>query len=58
MIVINGKEISAVYYGSKEISTVYEGVNVLWELIKSCFGRGIWMSDKLWVSDDLWKNNN
>jgi hypothetical protein len=24
--------------------------------IKSCFGSGVWRSDKPWISSDLWKS--
>jgi hypothetical protein len=42
MAIINdNKEISAIYKGSKSIATVYQGVKLIWELIRSCFGKGI-----------------
>lgn len=45
----------------KSIGTIYQGTKMVWRTIynaiKSCFGSGTWLGDKLWSSDDLWKNN-
>lgn len=45
----------------KNIGAIYRGVNLVWRTvynaIKSCFGSGTWLKDKLWLKDDLWKNN-
>jgi hypothetical protein len=58
MAIINGnKEITAVYKGSKSIATIYQGVKLIWELIRSCFGKGIWINNYQWDNNDGWKNN-
>jgi hypothetical protein len=58
MAIINdNKEISAIYKGSKSIATVYQGVKLIWELIRSCFGKGIWINNYPWNNNDGWKNN-
>lgn len=57
MIVRNNIELSARYYGKKTISAVYRGAKLIWEAINSCFGSGLWNSDKMWSSTDLWNRN-
>ena len=49
-IVKNGviKAISYVYYGSK----------LVWQAVRSCFGSGIWISQKSWLGDESWKYYN
>lgn len=49
-IVKNGviKAISYVYYGSK----------LVWQAVRSCFGSGIWVSQKPWLGDESWKYYN
>lgn len=45
----------------KNIGAIYQGTQLVWRTvynaIKSCFGGGTWLGDKLWLGDDLWKNN-
>lgn len=57
MIHINGKNISGIYVSGKSIKAIYRGSLLLWEAVKSCFGKGFWISDKPWLNDDGWKNN-
>lgn len=56
MIHKENKEISAIYYAGKAISVVYKGSRLVWEAIKSCFGKGYWINDKPWKNKDSWKN--
>ena len=53
----DNKEITAVYYGKKVISTIYKGTKLVWEAISSCFGAGRWSGDKPWSGSDAWKGN-
>lgn len=41
----------------KTILSVYKGVDLVWQLIRSCFGRGYWINNQPWVDSDGWKNN-
>lgn len=54
---VNDKEISAIYYGRKVISAVYKGGKLVWEAIRSCFGKGWWINNFPWRNEEGWKNN-
>lgn len=56
-IIFNGKEITAIELGERAISSVYKGARIVWEMIRSCFGKGWWANDKPWNNIDSWKNN-
>lgn len=56
MIIKNGKEVEEIYRGSKAIQTVYRAGYIVWEAVKSCFGKGWWINDKPWINNDVWKN--
>lgn len=57
MITKDNKEIIAVYYERKIISAIYKGAKLVWQAVRSCFGKGLWINEKPWVNDDGWKNN-
>lgn len=57
MIYKNGKEITGIYLGGKAITAVYQGAVLVWEAVRSCFGRGYWLPRKPWAGDDKWKYN-
>ena len=56
MIYRGDKEIVEIYRGNIVITSVYRGVRLVWELIKSCFGRGYWINSAPYVNSDSWKN--
>lgn len=62
MIYKDGKAVSGIYKfhdgAMRTILTVYKGTRVVWELIRSCFGRGFWINEQPWVNSDGWKNND
>lgn len=53
---IGKKEITAINVGRKAIAYVYEGLKLVWQAVRSCYGRGYWINDKPWLNDDGWKN--
>lgn len=57
MIRIGGKKIEGIYFGGKIITKVYKGTTLVWQLIKSCFGAGYWISKNPWMGSDGWRNN-
>lgn len=57
MIYKGDTEVSAIYKGNRVIAEVYKGAVLVWQAIRSCFGRGFWINDKPWNNDDGWKNN-
>lgn len=56
MIFHNKARISARFYASHAVSTVYHAGRIAWEAIKSCFGKGYWINDKPWNNADAWNN--
>lgn len=48
--------VPAIYKGRKVVSAVYLGLKLLWQYIKSCFGRGYWINEKMWSNTDAWAN--
>lgn len=61
MIIKNGKIVFQIINNSLNISKVYHGAQLVWRTvynaIKSCYGSGVWLQDKLWIDNDTWKNN-
>lgn len=57
-IKVNGKDITFVAVGQKAIATIYQGSKLVWEAIRSCFGKGFWVNEQPWSNDDAWKNNS
>ena len=56
MIIINGKEITAINLGKKAVNAVYKGSVLIWQAIRSCFGLGYWDDDKPWLDEDAWQD--
>lgn len=50
------KEITARYLGQFVISTAYKGLQLIWQIVKSCFGGGFWNNKSPWNNGDGWKN--
>lgn len=55
-IQINNKEVVNISKGSQVIALIYKGATLVWQAIKSCFGRGFWVNEKPWSNEDSWKN--
>lgn len=55
MIYKEGKELTERFFGTRVISAVYKGATLVWEAIRSCFGKGCWIDGKPWAESDPWK---
>lgn len=53
---VNNQQINTIYKGNKTIQAVYHGLKLIWQYIKSCFGRGYWINEKQWSQTDGWAN--
>lgn len=56
-IFFNNKEVTAIYLGKRAISAVYRGAKLVWQAIRSCFGKGYWINTYSWDNEDAWRNN-
>lgn len=56
MIYINNKEVTSIFIGNKPLSIIYNGLDIVWQSIRSCFGSGAWFSEKPWLNEEGWKN--
>lgn len=50
MIVINGKQVSAIHLGTQVIKAVYVGALKVWDYIS-----GIWKDDQIWNDNKKWE---
>jgi hypothetical protein len=50
------KSVNAIIKRNKYIAAVYKGTQLLWQYIRSCFGRGYWINEKPWSNDNGWAN--
>lgn len=53
---VNNNQINTIYKGKQVVQAVYQGLKLIWQYIKSCFGRGYWINDKAWSDSDGWAN--
>lgn len=51
------KEITSINYGTRAVTAVYQGARLIWEAVRSCFGKGYWVNESSWNNEDAWKNN-
>lgn len=54
----NLNETVAITAINHEIQEVRLGLRIVWQSIRSCFGKGFWINEKPWINDDAWKNND
>lgn len=57
MITRGNKEIAVIYHGKKVIAEIRRGAILVWQAVRSCFGKGYWVDDKPYDNEDGWKNN-
>ena len=53
---VKDKLINTIYKGKRHVAVVYQGTKLIWQYIRSCFGRGHWIKDKPWSNDNGWSN--
>ena len=53
---VDNKRITTILKENKNIAAVYQGARLIWQYIRSCFGRGYWINEKPWSNTDSWKN--
>lgn len=51
----NKKEIVYINAKGKVIAAIYQGAQLLWEAIRSCFGSGMWTGAKPWLGKEGWR---
>lgn len=54
MIYNKGREITEIYQGNKTIKAVYKGAQLVWQAVRSCFGKGFWINEKPWNNQEGW----
>lgn len=53
---VRNKEITATYIRGKAVTAIYKGAVMVWEAVRSCFGRGYWIDPNPWVDEEGWRN--
>ena len=56
MIIKQGKQVAAIFHDGKAIQEVRRGLTLVWQAIRSCFGKGLWLNAKPWSNTDAWTN--
>lgn len=57
MIYKGQNETVTIYKGSRIVAEIRKGIKLVWQAIRSCFGRGMWVNAKPYNNTDGWKNN-
>lgn len=53
---VKDKSITTIYKGKRHLAVIYQGAKLVWQYVRSCFGRGYWITDKAWSNDNGWAN--
>lgn len=48
--------VTAIIKDNRYVAAVYKGTQLLWQYIRSCFGRGYWINEKPWSNENGWAN--
>lgn len=60
-MIYKGKDLILDVLEFTQIKRIYKGSQLVWRAvynaIRSCFGSGVWYSDKPWLGSETWKNN-
>lgn len=57
MIKNEDKDIIGVRRLGYVIGAVYQGLDLIWQSVRSCFGSGVWKSKKPWKGKEKWRNH-
>ena len=57
MLIKIGKEVIGLSKGTVSLSELRRGIVIVWQAVRSCFGSGIWVSQKPWLGSEKWKGN-
>lgn len=55
-VIVKTKEIVSIFAKNKIIASVYKGSKLIWEAIRSCFGKGFWANEETWNNNEGWIN--
>lgn len=59
-IIIEGKEVNEIHDEGYEVQERWQYIKgawrLIWQAIRSCFGRGFWANDKSWSNTDGFRN--
>ncbi len=55
-LIIDKKEITQVTANRRIISEIWHGAELIWQAIRSCFGSGMWISEKPWTYNEGWRS--
>ena len=56
MIIKDRKEVVDIHVKGRTATLLFRGKRLVWEAVKSCFGRGMWINEKPWSNEDGWRN--
>lgn len=53
---IGKDKVDGMYIGKQAVDQLYYGAILIYQTIRSCFGRGFWINNKAWINKDSWRN--
>ena len=56
MIFNNSKQVSDIKHNTKGMTAIYHLSLLVWQNLKSCFGKGYWDSIAPWSDTEGWKD--
>lgn len=45
------------YVGKEAVQAIYYGATLIWQALRSCFGKGYWRNNMPWINKESWRNN-
>lgn len=53
---IGKDKVGRMYIGKQAVGLMYYGATLIYQAIRSCFGRGYWINDRAWINNESWRN--